>query len=141
MNSVRPEPADFIVNYSPIRTAELTMWEVDERSSVRTVIKRVRDWIYDANGAEVKRARRIIIEKWGNITSETIEKFLEEKFAYDHLRRFEYAFLSRCLSRKEVRKHVVVDIGGVQFLNNSADVILFSRNKDYFIRLVLSHIP
>lgn len=113
----QPTPRDFITNYSPIRPADLLIWEVDDRPKlkIRTVFKLLRDWLYDVNIAKAKKIRKGIQEKWGELKNEAITEFLSEEFGYDHLRKFEYAFLARCLSRKDLCKNVIVDIGGYSF--------------------------
>jgi hypothetical protein len=109
-----PRPEDFVLNYSPADSANLFLWEVDERPliSLRSLLRHARGRLFDVNGNEVKRALAEMTDRWGNTSSETIAQYLSEKFSADHLRKFEYAFLARCMARPDVCKSMIVDIGG-----------------------------
>ena len=121
MAEISSNPKKFIEDYGSISQAELLMWIVDENPSktLRGKLRAIRDYLFhdsgkrDSNDNETELAWQSIIEKWGEISSETIIQFLENKFdGIDHLRKFEYAFLARCLSKDYINKNVIVDIGG-----------------------------
>ena len=131
-----PRPEDFVLNYSPAGSANLLLWEVDERpiTSLRSLLRHVRGRLFDANGIEVKRALAEMTDRWGNTSSATIAQFLSDKFSADHLRKFEYAFLTRCIARPDVCKNMIVDIGGAELLNSSAYVVSSDSDSDYIHR-------
>jgi SAM-dependent methyltransferase len=113
----RPQPEDYISNFSPVNRAELHIYIVNEcpNAGFRSLYAIIRQLLragQDANDIEAKKARHIMKKKWGSTSAETIQLFLSEKFSGDHLRKFEYPFLARCLARADVRKGVIVDMGG-----------------------------
>lgn len=123
MSSPPPVPRDFTVDYSPARDAELVLWQIDERPpaplSPRGVARALRSLLHregrdkrHANDAEAERAWAAMSTEQGRVSADVFADFLRQKFAYDHLRTFEYAFLARCLARPDVRTNVVVDMGG-----------------------------
>ena len=112
-----PQPEDYISNFSPFNRADLHIYVVDEcpRSGLRSLYRIVRRLLragQDANDIEAQKAWRLMKETWGDVCPETIQRFLSEKFSSDHLRKFEYPFLARCLTQPDVRKGVIVDMGG-----------------------------
>jgi SAM-dependent methyltransferase len=113
-------PEDFILNYSPNQQAELHMWVVDEsaRTTLRDRLRRVwtrfrRSKIIDYNDLEAEQAWQTMRRKWGDTKPETVIKYLVEKYdGRDHLRKFDYPFLARCIIRSDVKKEILVDMGG-----------------------------
>jgi len=115
--AVRPE--DYVRDFTPTGEAELLLCIVDERPrGLRGLRHRLRHGLAqianqrDANDIEAERAWRFIREQMGEVSAETITRYLRQQFSNDHLRRFEYPFLARCLARQDVPKSVIVDMGG-----------------------------
>lgn len=135
-----PRPEDFVLNYSPAGSANLLLWEVDERSttSLRSLLRHVRGRLFDVNGIEVKRAVAEMTDRWGDTSSATIAQFLSDKFSADHLRKFEYAFLARCIARPDVCKNMIVDIGGGQSYSTVVPM-LFRLTATQIISIDVSH--
>jgi SAM-dependent methyltransferase len=114
------QPQDFIQNYSPDGPAELYLYQSDDRkrSGIPGVLQRLR-WLLGkmrrqaSNDVKAEQAWYFIQARWGEITPATIMCYFEEMFTgKDHLRRFEYSFLIKCLTSGDICKDTIVDIGG-----------------------------
>jgi SAM-dependent methyltransferase len=115
-----PLPADYVVDYSPLAQGKLVLHVINEsvaprqhmvHSLLRRLVRGIRrspDW----NDREAELAWAAIDERWGDVSSETIVQFLREKFAHDHLRKFEYAFQARCLAELNTPCATILDMGG-----------------------------
>jgi len=126
-------PKDFIKNYSSNNQAELLFWVVDEHPS-----RTLRGWLRamwrlllgkgdksDTNDQEAEQAWRTMESRWGNTNSDTVIQYLVQKFdGIDHLRKFEYAFLARCLCNPNICKNVIVDVGGGNSYSTVVPILL-----------------
>lgn len=121
MEKTRIRPVDFIKNFSPFQKAELYI-QIEKKN--RILSNPVTGWTYrqlrkfyleiigSPNDQEVKKAWAYIRQKWTVVSPKKISSYLEEKFAGDHLRKFEYVFEAKCLMRKDVKNDIIVDLGG-----------------------------
>lgn len=115
-------PSDFINNFSPLKKAELYIQYIKEDIGVRSfpltnkiysfLRKFYVRYVANPNDIEAEKAWNYMKKKWGDTKSKTVIKYLEEKFVADHLRKFEYAFLAKCLIRKDTGRKLIVDMGG-----------------------------
>jgi SAM-dependent methyltransferase len=129
-------PEDFIVDYSPRQRADLFLLFVDERppAGLRGLVRQFYRWLFgvgdnkDANDAQAEKAWQTMNERYGNTNAETVTQFLTEKFdGVDHLRKFEYSFLARCLTRPDVKTNVAnvyVDMGGGNSYSTVVPILL-----------------
>ncbi len=117
-SDLRPE--DYVRNYSSAGDAQLLLHIVDERPPkglrpwARNARHRLRTLLtgYDANDREAERFWSAMQREWGDTSVDTVQRFLERRFAADHLRTFEYAFLAECLARPDIPKAKILDMGG-----------------------------
>lgn len=131
-------PSDFTINFSPNKKAELYLHIVDEKPKLERflggqllskILYRIgSDFIGRRNDNRIEKILREIKNKWGDISFKSITKFLKKEFFDDYLRKFEYAFLIQCLVRKDVRKEVVVDLGGGGSFSTIAPALLRLSN-------------
>lgn len=141
-------PNDFIVNYSPLQDADLLYWIVDERPfrGVRGWLRRVRNLFFvgnnngDVNDREAENAWLAMEHEWGNSNPETVVRYLVQKFdGIDHLRKFEYAFMARCLNMPDVDKKTIVDIGGGNSYSTVVPILMRIPNAKILSVDVVNH--
>lgn len=138
------QPEDYIINFSPNVIADLYV-EI-ENSSRPTVINKIKSnfttfikqfiskYLKDPNEYEVDKVIRLIFDKWVKVTPQAIETYLVERFWDDHLRKFEYAFLARCLSDTSIKKDTIVDIGGGSSYSTVVPMLFsFSKTRIFSI--------
>jgi SAM-dependent methyltransferase len=85
----------------------------------------------------ILRAR--ILKQYGTIEPETIARALTDRFANDHLRKFEYAFYARCLAREDVTKQMIVDLGGGSHSFSTVVPMLFRFSGAQIISVDVDH--
>jgi SAM-dependent methyltransferase len=112
-----PKPEDFSKGYTSLGPAELLICTLESRPSTRLweLLRKIRRWlpvVHTTNDIEAKRLLALISSQYGEANPQTIQHALTEKFKKDHLRKFEYAFYTRCLARDDVAKRKIVDFGG-----------------------------
>lgn len=114
-------PESFVEAFTPLGEAELLLHVLDDRPP--TGLKRSIQFIKhtlkgrasnkrDQNDVAYEVAKREILKAEGRLSTEGIIAYLSEKYAFDHLRKFEYAFQAECLLRDDVQPDHVVDVGG-----------------------------
>ena len=113
-------PEDFVKNYSLYRKADLII-DIENEKSDRTlnkIFKKIiknflgKDLITIKNDYKIREILKKIEKERGAIIDEFIIEYIEEKFSKDHLRKFEYSFQANCLLKEEVKKDLILDIGG-----------------------------
>ena len=73
---------------------------------------------------------------WGE---PTIQQALADKFKKDHQRKFEYAFVGRCLARDDVVKRIIVDFGGGRNSFSTVVPLLFRFPGTEIVSVDISH--
>ncbi len=115
MTPTVPTPEEYLVDYSPLRPAQLTLRVADDRPGwgPRDVARRVRDTLSalrgDQNDRRAEKAWRAM--DWA-VTLDGVCDYLTALWRDDPLREFEYPFLARALHHREVTPRVIVDLGG-----------------------------
>ena len=115
-------PHDFVRNFSPLRKTQLKLEIADDRFLLEKfwlgkIVNRIlgeyisgyKILMFDS---QIENIWKEMSVRWGEISYQSLFKYLEEKFSADHLRKFEYSFLAKCLMRKDIRKEMILDIGG-----------------------------
>ncbi|MFA6570103.1 MAG: DUF268 domain-containing protein [Bacteroidota bacterium] len=153
------KPEDFIKDYSNENKAELFINFIDESRYFHNAIlnygysllrKIYLKYLINPNDKEIEYISGLIKNRNGKISIEKVVRYLEDRFRDDHLRKFEYAYLARCLARKNIKKNIIVDMGGgfsystitsallelPESQITSVDVIDFPRKSKFGIKYV-----
>lgn len=140
---------DFIKDYSFQNEAELIIQTRNNNLDVRNLfgINKIFSWlrkfyiyyVSNPNDIEVENAFKYMKKKWGNNSSQTVIAYLRDKFSQDHLRKFEYAFLAKCLIRSDVKKNIIVDMGGGFSYSTITPVLLRLHKSKIFSIDVLDY--
>lgn len=128
---------------------ELYLQLVDERSklnrvflgqSIRKILYRLgAGFITKRRDNKIERILREIKDKEGDTSLRSVINFLKREFSSDHLRKFEYSFLAKCLSRKVVKKDIIVDMGGGFSFSTIVPVLLRSSKTRIISIDVMNH--
>lgn len=134
MKQKNVKPADYCRRFSTRKNAGLYLHIVDERSYLdrfllgqllgRLLYKIGADYIAYYHDHKIAGILARIKKEYNQVSPQTIINFLKKEFFDDYLRKFEYAFLIQCLIRKDVRKEVVVDLGGGGSFSTIAPALL-----------------
>lgn len=128
----QPVPADYVADFSPLAQAELVLHVIEEAvpprrhplsAFLRRVFRSMRsspDW----NDREAEQAWATMRDARRDTSPGTVVRFLEEKFAHDHLRKFEYAFQAGCLTELDLDNATILDMGGASSYSTVVPVLL-----------------
>lgn len=145
-------PEDFISNFKSVKKPELYE-QICHEGEVKKKYIIFHDFLRKIYLKYIANPNDLELEKvWskGIHTPRQIVSYLEGRFADDHLRKFEYAFEALSLLHKDVKKGIIVDMGGgfsystitpalFRFPDSqiiSVDVIDFPRKSKYGIKYI-----